>query len=264
LQIAIPEIRKCGYNFAQNHAPAGIRGIDRYVFNIQKNPMVTVAEAAAALGIDARTVRDKLSSGDWKGEKRMIGMKEKWFMYRGELDRQLERLQIARTRDRVSTHGLDEVFDEESSDAQTVEAQTVEVESEKNQTEAVVGKALEEILTKLTEQFSKQLTIEKETILSLKLELEEKDRQLRLLPDLESQKAKLLQEIEAERKAAEIQFARAAEKEEMAKVLEAENTTLKEKAEEAALSAAKLEELEKMVQELQKPKPGFWQKLFGA
>lgn len=220
--------------------------------------MVTVAEAAAALGIDARTVREKLSSGDWKGEKRMIGMKEKWFMYRGELDRQLERLQIARTKDRVSTHGLDEVFEEEPSPTQTVDAETVEIENEKSQTEAVVGKAIEEVLTKLTEQFSKQLTIEKETILTLKLELEEKDRQLRLLPDLESQKAKLLQEIEAERKAAEIQFARAAEKEEVAKVLEAENANLKQKAEEAALSLEKLQALEQQVQKLQMP---WWKKL---
>lgn len=32
---------------------------------------------------------------------------------------------------------------------------------------------------------------------------------------------------------------------------------------EAVLSAAKLADLEKVVQELQKPKPTFWQKIFG-
>ena len=101
------------YNSGGEALPARLRGIIRYVQNmqnIQKNPMVTVAEAAAALGIDERTVREKLSKDEWKGEKRMIGLKEKWFMYRGELDRQIERLRIVRPQERVSTHGMDSVF----------------------------------------------------------------------------------------------------------------------------------------------------------
>lgn len=73
-----------------------------------------------------------------------------------------------------------------------------------------------------------------------------------------------MREIEAERQAAEVQFAKAREREEEAKVLVEENERLKQKAEEAALSAAKLEELEKVVQDLRKPKPGFWQKFFGV
>ena len=83
------------------------------------------------------------------------------------------------------------------------------------------------------------------------------------LPDFEAQKAKLLREIEAERKASEIQFNKVKEKEEETQALEAENALLKQKAEEAVLSAAKLADLEKVVQELQKPKPTFWQKLLG-
>lgn len=158
--------------------------------------MVTVAEAAAILGIDARTVREKLSSGDWKGEKRMIGMKEKWFMYRGELDRQLERLQFGRPRERVSTQGLDSIFEPtDQNEDETVEAESIEVQSEKNAPE--IGKILEDVLTKVTEQFAKQLTVEKEVILSLRRELEDKDRSLRLLPDLQKQ-------AEHERKAAEM------------------------------------------------------------
>jgi hypothetical protein len=95
-------------------------------------------------------------------------------------------------------------------------------------------------------------------------ELDEVKQQLKLLPDLEAQRAKLLNEISAERQASEIQFAKAKEREQEAKALEEENEHLRVKAEEAILSAAKLEELEKVVQELQKPKPSFWQKLFGA
>lgn len=96
------------------------------------------------------------------------------------------------------------------------------------------------------------------------IQIEEMDKQLKLLPDFEAQKKKLLDEMRAERKAAEIQFNKVKEKEEEAQALEAENALLKQKAEEAILSAAKLADLEKVVQELQKPKPGFWQKIFGS
>jgi hypothetical protein len=71
-----------------------------------------------------------------------------------------------------------------------------------------------------------------------------------------------IQKIDAERKAAEIQFNKVKEKEEEAKALEAENEKLKLKAEEAVLSAKKLEELESRIIELQKPKPSWWQKLW--
>ena len=96
------------------------------------------------------------------------------------------------------------------------------------------------------------------------VELEEAKAQLRLLPDFEAQKAKWEREMEAERKASEIQFAKAKEREEEAKALEEENRRLKQKAEEAVLSATKLAELEQVVSQLQKPKPSFWQKLLGT
>lgn len=214
-----------------------IRGIDRYVQNIQKNPMVTVAEAAAALGIDARTVREKLSSGDWKGEKRMVGMKEKWFMYRGELDRQLERLQIARPRERVSTQGLEPIFEStDLSDEETVDAQSVEVQNDKNSQE-IASKVIEAVLAKVTEQFSKQLTVEKEVIFSLRKDLEEKDRALRLLPDLQKQ-------AEHERENAEI---RALEIEALRKQI-------------AAIEEEK-QSLEATVEELRTP---WWRKWFSV
>jgi hypothetical protein len=150
--------------------------------------MVTVAEAARALGIDERTVREKLSKEEWKGEKRMIGMKEKWFMYRGELDRQIERLRILRPQERVSTEGMDSVFEAHAhNDTQTVDAQAVEVQSGNPSASEKISIAIDDVLTRLTEQFSKQLSAEKEAIFTLKKELEEKDRQLRLLPDLQRQ-----------------------------------------------------------------------------
>jgi len=125
--------------------------------------------------------------------------------------------------------------------------------------EGQVTAAAEKILKPMMDRVQ-ELT--KELVLK-DLKIEEMDKQLKLLPDFEAQKAKLLREIEAERKASEIQFNKVKEKEEETQALEAENALLKQKAEEAVLSAAKLADLEKVVQELQKPKPTFWQKLLG-
>jgi DNA repair exonuclease SbcCD ATPase subunit len=231
--------------------------------------MVTVAEAAAALGIDERTVREKLSKEEWKGEKRMIGMKEKWFMHRGELDRQVERLRIMRPQERVSTHGMESVFEsEETIDTQTVDAQSVEVQSG-NQTSEKISIAIDDVLTKLTEQFSRQLHAEKEVIFTLKKELEEKDRQLRLLPDLqkraeEERQAAELKELEAEalRKqivAMEAEQQQAAEsrrtaEEEIARLTE-------EKEAQAKAVQEQLQALSATVQELKNP---WWKKWFSS
>jgi hypothetical protein len=164
--------------------------------------MVTVAEAAEALGIDARTVREKLSTDEWKGEKRLIGMKEKWFMHRGELDRQLERLKIMRPQTRVSTQVMDEVFTGEEAieattvDSHTIEGKTIEVNDQFSKEQ------IKTLVAGMTEQFSKQLKAEQEVIFTLKKDLDEKDRQLRLLPDLQKRaedehKAAELKELEA-------------------------------------------------------------------
>ena len=235
--------------------------------NIQKNPMVTVAEAAAALNIDERTVRDKLSKEEWKGEKRMIGMKEKWFMYRGELERQLERLRIARPQERMSTQGLDDVFVDDSATAQAIDAQTVEIQ-ESVKANPDLSLVIDQVLTKITEQFSKQLDSEKEVVFALRKELEEKDRQLRLLADFQRQaeeehKAAELKTLEAEalrKQIAALQETKQQE-EEARRILETENENLKQKAELAALSFEKLQLLEQQMQELKQP---WWKKWFSA
>jgi DNA repair exonuclease SbcCD ATPase subunit len=49
--------------------------------HMQKHPMLSVKEAAEALKIDERSVRDRLTNGTLKGEKKMVGLREKWFVY---------------------------------------------------------------------------------------------------------------------------------------------------------------------------------------
>lgn len=222
--------------------------------NIQKNPMVTVAEAAAALGIDERTVREKLSKDEWKGEKRLIGMKEKWFMFRGELDRQIERLRIMRPQERASTVGLEEVFESEPIEAQPIEVQDVPRTSQN------LSIAIDEVLSKLTDEFSKQLNAEKEVSFALKKELDEKDRQLRLLPDL--QKLAESERQAAELKAMEVEALRKqiAALEEQRQAAEEQASQLK--SEKEAETKAIQEQLSALTAQLQELKEPWWKKWF--
>jgi hypothetical protein len=53
---------------------------------IQSLPMVTVKQAAAALGVDKEALEDRLESGRLKGKKEKILAKDVWFIYKSELD----------------------------------------------------------------------------------------------------------------------------------------------------------------------------------
>lgn len=328
--------------------------------------MLTVKQVANALGIDERSVRDKLALGTLKGTKKTVGQRDQWFVHQRDLDAELARrgqspinnsLQAAEqpstpaeaakapvmptthyqpqpgpaqgyfappqqpstahqylfaqtprpTEAQIppvttSPHQTGVVPTAQASVAQgipdqsapvtaTMQSQTYQditdatvlenladgsiFENESAEIETAGGNPrswrnedLELQVTTAAERILKPMIdrvqeLTKELVLK-DLQIEEMDKQLKLLPDFEAQKKKLLAEIEAERKASEIQFNMVREKEEEAQALEAENAILKQKAEEAALSAAKLADLEKVVQELQKPKPTFWQKIFGA
>jgi hypothetical protein len=58
---------------------------------MNKHPMLTVKEAAKIMGCDERWVRERLNQGQLKGEKRNIGLKEKWYVYAGEVEAALEK-----------------------------------------------------------------------------------------------------------------------------------------------------------------------------
>lgn len=327
--------------------------------------MLTVKQVATALGIDERSVRDKLALGTLKGTKKTVGQRDQWFVHQRDLDAELARRgqspinqpQVAEQSSMPPETATPPVmptsfYQPQTGPAQgyfappqqpatahqysfaqalqppeaqvppvmtspyqtgavptvpapppqgtqgqtspgtaTIQPQTYEditdatvlenltdgsiFENESAETETSGGNPrswrnedLEGQVTAAAERILKPMIdrvqeLTKELVLK-DLQIEEMDKQLKLLPDFEAQKKKLLDEIEAERTAAEIQFNKVKEKEEEARALEAENALLKQKAEEAVLSATKLADLEKVVQELQKPKPTFWQKLFGT
>jgi hypothetical protein len=233
--------------------------------NIQKNPMLSVREAASALGIDERTVREKLSSQQWKGEKRLVGMKEKWFMYRGELERQLDRLKISKPQERVSTQGMDTVFETDQFEPQTIDAQMVDVGQNIGVT-AAANIAIDDLLLKLAQQFSKQLHAEKEVIFTLQRELADKDRQLRLLPDIqkraeEDRKSAELKALESEALRKQI-AALAEEKSRAEQILKAETERLEAEKETEVTSVRA--EIARITEELSRLKQPWWKKMFGA
>jgi hypothetical protein len=327
--------------------------------------MLTVKQVANALGIDERSVRDKLTLGTLKGTKKTVGQRDQWFVHQRDLDAELARrgqspinlasqvaeqssmppeatsppvmptsfyqpeaapsqgyfappqqpatahqysysrppqapevqppvmnfsqqtgaapaptapaMPLAQEQSPQATATMEPQTYEDVTDATVLETMADGSIFEHEQEEAPTSGAtprswrnedLEGQVTAAAEKILKPMMdrvqeLTKELVLK-DLKIEEMDKQLKLLPDFEAQKKKLLAEIEAERKASEIQFNKVREKEEEAQALEAENVFLKQKAEEAVLSAAKLADLEKVVQELQKPKPTFWQKFFGA
>jgi len=147
----------------------------------------------------------------------------------------------------------------------------------------------EELWNNVISRFMEKLEEKDQLIGEMRTELKEKERQLLLLPDLEAQaenerKAAELKELEAEALRKQIEAMQAlqteaeeskrraneaiqqfkADKEAEAKALEEENEQLRKKAEEAANLAADLQSLKSTVEELQKPKPSWWQKLFSA
>lgn len=220
-----------------------------------KHPMLSVKEAASALGCDERWIREKLNQGTLKGEKRTIGLKDKWFVYKGEIDAAL-----AKKGAPVSNN----IQSEESDSAYFgVEEETIDVKAEPQvESENKYISGLEEIVKVIANQFAEKLDQQKEFTQQLQRELEDKDRQLKLLPDLEKKLAEA-QAKEFEVRALEKQLL-ALEEEKAKAEKTAESLIEKISTEKDAQISQMQEELEAIsskVQELQKP---WWKKWFSS
>lgn len=163
---------------------------------MQKHPMYSVKEAAAALGCDERWVREQLNQGQLKGEKKAIGMKDKWFVYRGEIENALARKGQTMPAAQPSNQEFFGVEHEEHED-------TIDAEVQSSTSESGSNPAVTEIVKIIAEQFAQKLDEQKSLTFQLQRELEDKDRQLKLLPDLQkkAEEANLKQfELEALKK----------------------------------------------------------------
>jgi len=216
--------------------------------------MLSVKEAAEALRIDERSVRDRLANGTLKGEKKQIGLRDKWFVYASAITSALAK------QDGMNFIG-NSVAVQESNEPQAVDATTVSVADEQDTIDATYGD-LDEVahtqtppahfkdkwppenkanLESLVETFMKPLVdkiatqerslMEQAVVLAdQEKAIEEQKRQLRLLPDLQKQ-------AEERRKEAETKELEAIA---LAKQIEA----MKAQAEQKAADLARLTQLE--------------------
>jgi hypothetical protein len=227
---------------------------------------ISVKEAAAALGLTPRAVSYRLEKGQLKGtltKNEMTGVPE-WRIYPNK-----EILAGLRQPATGDTNAID--FDPND----VIEAESVDDTAGSDTQQHTEQRTATMDFQMLIEQCVRPLVDE---VKSQALALAEKDRiideqsrQLRLLPDFQKQaederKAAELKELEAEalRKqvsAMQITHERA---EEARRAAENEMQRLKEEKDaEAKAVQEQLQTLAATVQELQKPKPGFWQKFFG-
>ena len=152
---------------------------------------LSVKETAQALGVSVRTVQYRLQNGVLKGMRTInqYGVKE-WRVWPNK--EILERLGSGKV---VEDHDVEHLSEEYpgSGSGAIVDAEAVEHAPETSGSALTPVKVL---VRELTRQFAEQLSREKEVILQLQRDLEEKDRQLRFLPDLEKQAEQRRKEAE--------------------------------------------------------------------
>ena len=82
--------------------------------HITVHPLVPLARAASILRTDAILLKERLASGQIKGEQRPdsdpSSQKDSWFIYASEFNRLLND-QLARYENRISTEGMDKLFE---------------------------------------------------------------------------------------------------------------------------------------------------------
>jgi hypothetical protein len=184
---------------------------------------LTVKETAKVLGVSVRTVQNRLATEELKGKRvlNQYGVSE-WRVWPNK--EITEKAQLIGLLDELGEPS--EEF--QGGDASAVlDAETMDVDNTYfEETQA----PLTTVVREMAQQFAEQLSKEKETISILHRELEDKDRQLKLLPDFQKQAEDRRREAEAKELEAIA----------LAKQIEA----LKAKSEEAAASVARLTELE--------------------
>jgi hypothetical protein len=157
-------------------------------------PMVAVKKAAALLGVDKADLRAKLSKGELAGERKVVGEKEKWFIYSSQLDMLLDgesTPKLVTHEERTSLTGLQQIFEDETPPNAV---QLAEVE-EPLQVEGIVEAStpgyeetrleLDEIVHALTIEFAHRLAEEYQTVLRLRDQLQEKELVVQRLAPME-------------------------------------------------------------------------------
>ena len=216
----------------------------------------SVEEAANILGTTDRTVRRMLNAGKLAGSQHMDKGKLVW---RVHATKEILQKVTPSIEDPIET------------DATVVESMAPDdepdvTESWRQDTTGRATAAVDEFWNQLAEKFLEKIEQKDQAIGALKVELSEKDRQLRLLPDLQ----KRLQDEQDQRNlAAQQSVALEKQIEAMKQLSDEEKSALEAKLQIS--EEQKLEEINSLKNELlslrsevSKLKKPWWQKLFGA
>ncbi len=196
---------------------------------MQKHPMLSVREAADLLGCDERWVREKLYNGSMKGEKKTVGMRDKWFVYKGEVDAVLAQKRSFTEAPGSSTIEVEERTVEAESEVQDFSPSMAWIEEERQRVRMLAEEMMQPLL---------------ETIRQQERELQSKDAQLRLLPDLQKQ---------------------AEQQEKEASLKHVENEALKKQIEAMAQEKKAAEAvIAQMMDDIEKLKTPWWRRMFSA
>lgn len=223
---------------------------------MQKHPLLSVKQAAEMLQLDERSVRERLINGQLKGEKKSIGLREKWFVYSGAIQQALEKQQGNFVGDTI---GVSEMFEGETIDAVVSDAKKASEEEEARDWVETNRGRVKVLAEELVKPLMEKLEAQTEVIIEQRRQIADQERQLRLLPDLQKRAEEEREFAELERKAAEL---RALEIEALNKqiaAMEGQKRELEEKANQANILAQDMETLKATVRELRKP---WWKKWF--
>ena len=197
---------------------------------------LTVKETAKVLGVSVRTIQNRLASNELSGKRitNQYGTSE-WRVWPNK--EILEKLKDFPP-DEFATGGDRPSEEFQGGDSSAVlEAETVESDNYYEDTQAPIKSMIRE----MSQQFAEQLSKEKQLNFQLQRELQEKDAQLKLLPDFQKEAEERRKEAEAK----ELEAIALAKQVEAMRVL----------AEEKAADLARLNELEKQTLPSMRPSP---------
>jgi hypothetical protein len=142
--------------------------------------MLSVKEAAHLMGCDERWVRERLNQGQLKGEKKNIGLKEKWFVYAGEVEAALEKRKgvASFSTDYLASPPAPTPNAENSKSTQVNEPIVVDAWTDEDDDEAGSSDKSEERLNWLQDQRQALVEMAEEMMRPLISQLQEKDNQL--------------------------------------------------------------------------------------
>jgi hypothetical protein len=210
-----------------------------------KQRLLTLREAADALGMDEKSVQAELVAGQLKGEKKSAWLQDKWFVYKGEVDERLSKKESeSKPNSKAAGKQLPSADQAISVDLKALmgpkrglaaskssdgeDEVRLWLATERERLKLIVEQVMQPLVEKIATQA--QLLAEKDRI------IDEQAKQLKLLPDL------------VEKQALE---ARAQKEAEMSE-LKVKIASLKEQNEQGEVAKVKVTELESTLKDLKR------------